>query len=148
MAAVIFFIFSKVQIPRFIKAAIGAVVGYAIFEPLRSLLANGVISLFDHDASFKGIAAILAYPGYRNIPSFAFFGFLIGQAAVRTKGYICPNCKKPFEMQFEDRVGGIQATGLDIDTFEEPCPHCGAILVYASSTSKIISHKPKKDSED
>ena len=94
-----------------------------------------------------GLAAFLATLRFAKIPWFVFLGYLLGSAAVKTKGYICPNCKKPFNKQFENPVGGFKATGLEVDTFDEPCPHCGSILVHNAATYEIISHKPKRDSE-
>ena len=146
MAVTIFLILNRTEIPRFIKGAIGAVFGI-IFEGLRQLLAIGFLKLFVHDLSFSGFAGVLAGLSFAKIPWFVFLGYLIGSAAVKTKGYVCPNCKKSFEQVFEEPVGGSQATGLEIVTFEEPCPHCGALLVHNASTYEIISHKPKKAPE-
>jgi len=146
MAVTINAILTKTEIPRFIKGAIGAILGY-IFELLRFFLAPGFISLFIHDISFSGLAALLANLRFANIPWFVCFGYFLGSAAFKTKGYICPNCKKRFNKQFENPVGGYNLTSLEADTFEEPCPHCGSLLVHNAATYEIISHKPKKDSE-
>jgi len=142
MSRVIKAILKRTLISLGVKSVIGAVIGLA-FELLRS----GIIRLVFHEVSLSGFAAFLTNlkpPGYFGLPLFVLAGAGVGMSIAHRKSYICPNCKSPFKLELEEPVDVIKGTSLEIDTFTEPCPHCGAQLTYEAKKRKIISYKSKE----
>jgi hypothetical protein len=132
----------KLEISSFIKGAIGAIMGI-VFEFLRQALAIGIIKLFGAEVSTSGIVVFLVNLRLVGIPWLVGLGFLVGSAAVKSKQYVCPKCRRPFSFPQAELE---KKASLETEPFKRNCPYCKTELMFDAGTYEIVPLMQKADS--
>jgi hypothetical protein len=125
------------DIPTFLKGVIGAIIGIVV-EVGRVFAAMAVVG-----QSFSAAGTLLPWlVALRlfGIPILVGVGFMAGSAAGPARALImCPNCKKPIDQN----LTVLKELAGTAKEYRDPCPSCGAALVYDTTTFRIISHEAK-----
>jgi predicted RNA-binding Zn-ribbon protein involved in translation (DUF1610 family) len=123
------------DIPTFLKGVIGAIMGIVV-EVARVFAAMAVVG-----QSFTPAGNLLPWlVAFRlfGIPILVGWGFMAGGAAGPARTLVtCPSCKKPIDRNFTV----LKELAGSAKEYRDPCPSCGAVLVYDTTTFRVISHE-------
>ena len=127
------------DIPTFLKGVIGAIIGIVV-EVGRVFGAMAIVG-----QSFSAAGTLLPWLVVLRlfgIPILVGVGFMAGSAAGPARALIiCPNCKKPIDQN----LTVLKELAGTAKEYRDPCPSCGAALVYDTRTFRIISHETQEE---
>jgi len=123
------------DIPTFLKGVIGAIIGIVV-EVGRVFAAMAIVG--QSFAAAGNLLPWLVALRLFGIPILVGLGFMAGSTAGPARALImCPNCKKPIDQNLtvlKELAGAAKE-------YRDPCPSCGATLVYDTTTFRIVSHE-------
>ena len=125
------------DISAFLKGVIGAIIGIVV-EVARVFAAMAVVG-----QNFTPAGNLLPWlVAFRlfGIPILVGWGFMAASAAGPARTLItCPSCKKPIDQN----LTVLKELAGSAKEYRDPCPSCGAVLVYDTTTFRLISHEPQ-----
>jgi hypothetical protein len=129
------------DIPGLLKGVIGAVIGIVV-EILRVFAAMAFVGQSFSPAGnlLPWLVALRLF----GIPILIGVGFMAGSAAGPVRALVtCPKCKKPINQNLT-LLKEMAGTAKE---YRDPCPSCGAVLVYDTATFHVVSQEPNTVSE-